>query len=154
MDRPDHAWILSQTEVWVDASGGRHRIQDMGLRYCQNVHAFLLRNAGTIADGIYAELMRGPEPMGDAASDAFDMMTGELEEAITNPIPWIRRWPFIEALEERIESFGAAPEKERTVTVVLRLKVPHGKGRDVVERSVDKVMKLLPYDWEITSITD
>lgn len=153
-DRPSTGQLLGQADIWIDGSGRTHQIAEMDLRYCENVLAHLLRRAGDIVNDLYRQILRGPVPNGEMAADALDAISEELADAAADPIPWIRRQPLVQALEERLESFELAPDKERTVTVVLRLKVPRRRGLDTVRRSIDKTFKGLAYEHEIITLTE
>ncbi|MER6605871.1 hypothetical protein ABT282_08120 [Streptomyces sp. NPDC000927] len=116
---PDLVELLDQDEIWVNANGERLRLDDMEPRYCGNVRALLMRNAGSYLDHLMWSMTRGPGPSGDMACDAFDRAFDELLEASNDPETWMREQPLLVALARRIRGEAARPaETPETETLM------------------------------------
>jgi hypothetical protein len=146
--------LFGQGEYWMDADGRVHSIKGMDLGYCENVYAYLLRNSKLLAEQAYCQIVRTAPPQGEMAQDSFDSMLNELMEAIDGSDRWIKRQSLMEALEQRILSFGAHQGTTREVTVVLKLNVPVNRGADVARRSFERTLAGLPYEHEVIAFTE
>jgi hypothetical protein len=146
--------LLGQREIWVDTHGSTHRIQDMDRRYCENVYGYLLRNGRAIAEQTYHRVAFGPQPNGEVACDTVDAILEELLDATQNPDRWLMDRPLMQALAERIESFGERPGATYDVMVVLKLNVPVNRGADGIRRSLEKALDGLPYGCEVVTFAE
>ncbi|MCK9901223.1 MULTISPECIES: hypothetical protein [Actinomycetes] len=59
--------LLEQTEVWVDQTGHRHRLDEMDLRYLRNVRRYLERKAPEIREHSLLRAIKHPLPSGTQA---------------------------------------------------------------------------------------
>lgn len=105
--------VLWQDEVWFDRSGAEFRLEDLSLRWKRNILSFLEARASNLHMQWIAQTALGPQPSGEAASDAFGRM---LDEAMSeSPTKWLYQTPLVERLEHliRIDQDGPldrAPE--------------------------------------------
>lgn len=92
--------VLWQDEVWFDKSGSEFRLEDLSLRWKRNILAFLDARAPMLQASWLARTCLGPQPSGEAATDAFDQM---LDEAMSeSPTKWLYQTPLVERLEHLI----------------------------------------------------
>lgn len=129
-----HQWpdLLNQGEIWIDREGRRLAISEMNPTHCQNVRNFLMRNSGGFLSAVYHRVLNGPQPSGDMASDGFDGILAELEEASRDPIAWITGQPLLVALAARAADGAPVGERKATGTKTLkfRLEVEIHPGMD------------------------
>lgn len=97
---------LYQSEYWHDASGTPHVIDDMNLRYVDNIINYLKNRASQLKESQMWEFITGPQPRGDMACDALDAAFHQME--MTDPIDWLNETPLMEALLERKEALEFA----------------------------------------------
>lgn len=151
MDRTE---LLHQSEVWMDGQNRVHRIAEMGTRHAQNTYRYLSepRTAKMHLDSLFSSYLSGPGPSGDAATDAYEGEMARLEEAMRNPVAWVKDLPLMKALQER--GWGnLAPETKkpghREILVLVRVKIGYDADANPVEYDIEEALKNLPYDIEV-----
>ncbi|MCA1224249.1 hypothetical protein [Streptomyces sp. 8L] len=132
--------LLDQDEVWRDAQGTIHRLDDMEPGYCGRVRAFILRQASDVYDLIGMQLSAAPTDMSESAAYAFDRAFDEFLDAGDSPSTWLEGHPLLEALKNRSAGLPARHEETETETETEedqhRLRRP-AVDVDVVQRDQD-----------------
>jgi hypothetical protein len=95
--------LLNQSEFWWDKNGVRHRVREMEPTHRYNCLRLLERGATRSGKryswGFLASGMGPLGPSGDAACDAFEQASWELDREIErDPVAWIRTTDLWQAL--------------------------------------------------------
>ena len=101
--------LLGHDEVWRDAHGTLHRLDDMDPGYCDRVRAFVLRQAEDVYDLIGMQACAGPEPSSYQASIDFDRAFDDFLDEGDDPKAWLDQQPLLVALKCRSEGLPARP---------------------------------------------
>lgn len=140
-----HQWpdLLGQDEIWIDKEGRRLAISEMTPTHCQNVRNFLMRNSGGFLDTLYHRILDGPQPHGDMASDGFDGVLAELEEASKDPVAWITGQPLLIALAARAADGAPVGRKKATGTKTLKFRleveIHPGMDEEALRRKIESM---------------
>lgn len=99
--------VLWQTEVWYPKEGPAIRVDEMSLRYKQNVLKFLERRAPNLKASYEAELTFSPGVRGEHALDAVDAIL--TETFATRPVTWLYSTPLVDRLEALVRAGHDGP---------------------------------------------
>lgn len=101
--------LLDQDQVWRDANGTFHRLDDMQPDYCARVRSFILRQAEHVHTQLLWEMTTGPQPSAEVASDCFAREYDMIEAEGDNPEAWLEKHDLLIALKHRSEGLPARP---------------------------------------------
>jgi hypothetical protein len=91
---------LHEGTHWLDGDGKLWKLENMRPDHRRNVLAHLEKRAKGLKSQYEWSLLRGPQPHGDAACDAFDAGMTQLMEQ--KPITWLNEQPLVIRLRELI----------------------------------------------------
>jgi hypothetical protein len=92
--------LLEQDVWWITKDKRAVRIEEMSESHVNNLYAFLLRRADMLKQRYEFNLIRGPQPSGDAACDAFDTGMSELFEQSASE--WLLEQPLMKKLGQLV----------------------------------------------------